>query len=150
MTRNLNLVPGSLPRGPGSPLGPTARWLEARGLDAPIGERWKVSIELDTAGGTRTSPGDARLQLTIESFAWGVSVTQGARSSSIVVTHGPQIHERDDFGLLPQITDPAGLRNLVSWIERRLAVRFQRPHARIQTNLADAHQKILMWILVVL
>jgi hypothetical protein len=128
---------------------PTGRWLAARGLSAPVGERWKVTIGLECVNPRAAAPSttpEARLQLAIENFEWSVMFCQGTGSSWIRVVDTPRIHERDDFGLLPHIPDLRGLGPFVQWIERRFRIELRRPHATIHTNLADAQQKILLWI----
>jgi hypothetical protein len=128
----------------------TARWLAARGLRPPTGERWKVTIELDCVNPRAVRPAtaiDTRLQLVIDSFEWSVMFSHGSGSSWIRVMDAPRIHERDDFGLLPHVTDLRGLSGFVRGLERRFHVEFRRPHATIHTNLVEAQQKILLWIL---
>jgi hypothetical protein len=151
MTRNLNLIPRAQTRNAAlAPASPTARWLAARGL-APGAEPWSVVIELDAVGArSATLAARSKLQVSIESRGWGVTVEHGGQGSSIWVTNVPRVCDRDDFGLVHHVTDPCGLRAVVPWIECRLGVRFRRSHARIKSTLPDADQKVLMWILVML
>jgi len=151
MTRNLNLIPRAHTRNAAlAPASPTARWLAARGLTARS-ESWSVSIDLDAVG-ARSATVEVRsnLHVSIEGRGWGVTVEHAGQGSSIWVTNVPRVCTRDDFGLVHHVTDPCGLRTVVPWLECRLGVRFRRSHARITSTLADADQKVLMWILVML
>jgi hypothetical protein len=147
MTKNLVQGTRDVPRA--SLLSATARWLTARGQRPRGGERWKVTIGLDCVNPRVALPStavDSRLQIVIESFEWSVLFCHGSGSSWIRVMDAPRIHERDDFGLLSHMPDLCGLGALVQWIERRFQLQFRRPHATIHTNLVEAQQKILLWI----
>jgi hypothetical protein len=150
MTRNLEHVPhtpvmhGPMPRA-------TARWLAARGLRPPA-ERWKVTIALDIAD-PRVVSGpdlDTRLHIMIDSVEWSVFFCHRSGTSWIRVADVPRVHERDDFGLLSHVTELRGIGAFVQWLERRFHLQFRRPHAAIHTNLVDAQQKILLWIVAAL
>ncbi|HET7504260.1 MAG TPA: hypothetical protein VFK02_24735 [Kofleriaceae bacterium] len=127
----------------------SARWVAARGLHPPSGEPWKVTILLDVVN-PRLALADTavrtRLQIVIESFEWSVFFTHGSGVSWIRVTEAPRVHERDDFKLLPHVTELRNLGTFVRWIEQRFKLEFRRPHATIHTNLIDAQQNILLWI----
>jgi hypothetical protein len=129
---------------------PSARWLSARGLYPPVsGEPWQVTILLDVVN-PRIALFDAatrtRLQIVIERFEWSVVFTHGTRESWIRVTDAPRVHERDDLGLLPHMTELRNLGMFVRWLERQFKLEFRRPHAAIHTNLLEAQQRILLWI----
>lgn len=134
-------------------LNASARWLAARGLSSPGTARWRVTVVLDIIDPrvARTAAEiDTRLHVMIDSREWSVFFCHGSGSSWIRVANLPHIHERDDFGLLPRVTELHDLGELVLWIERRFHLRFRRQHAAIHTNLADAHQKLLLWIVAAL
>jgi hypothetical protein len=131
----------------------TTRWLAARGLRPPAGERWKVTIVLDVAD-PRVAPTsgitDTRLHIMIDDLEWSVFFCHGSGSSWIRVAGQPRVHERDDFALLPHVTELRGLGPFIQRIERTFKLRFRRPHATIHTNLIDAQQKLLLWIVAAL
>jgi hypothetical protein len=148
MTRNL-VQRAYEPQRPALP-NAGARWIAARGLHPPAsGLPWKVTIMLDVVN-PRVALSDAatrtRLQIVIESFEWSVFFTSGARESWIRVTDAPRVYERDDFGLLPHMTELRNLGTFVRWLEGELKLEFRRPHAAIHTNLVEAQQTILLWI----
>ena len=131
----------------------STRWLAARGLRPPLDQRWKVTIALDIIDPRVAQPGpelDTRLHIMIDSVEWGVFFCHRSGSSWIRVANAPRVHERDDFGLLPHVTELRGIGRLVQWIEQRCQLQFRRPHAGIHTNLTDAKQKILLWIVAAL
>jgi hypothetical protein len=143
-----NLASGTRdPRRPPPPYA-TARWLAGRGLSAPGGD-WKVTIGLGCGNPRVALASDAvntRVQIVIDSFEWSVLFCHGSGSSWIRVLDAPRIHERDDFGLLPHVTDLRRLGMFIQSLERRFQVEFRRPHATIHTNLVGADQKLLLWV----
>ena len=148
-----NLIPAAHDVDPRAPPYPSARWLAARGLHPPAAGRWKVSIALDVVDprSALASPMiNTRLHILIESFEWSVFFCHGSGSSWIRVTNVPRVHERDDFELLPHVTDLRGLGSFIQWIERRFQLQFRRPHAAIYTNLIEADQKLLLWVVAAL
>src|SRR5690349_12114749 len=86
-----------------------AAWLAARGLYAPVRDRWHVAIALDCVG--RRAGSETRLEVTINPNEWGFVFCHGSGTSWIRVADGPEVHDRDDFELLPNV--PV-LRNLGS------------------------------------
>jgi hypothetical protein len=150
-----NLIPAAHDVTPRAPPYPSARWLVARGLHPPVeaGGRWKVTIALDVVDPRITMAGSAintRLHILIECFEWSVFFCHGSGSSWIRVTNVPRVHERDDFELLPHITDLRGLGTFIQRLEQRFQLRFRRQHAAIHTNLIDADQKLLLWVVAAL
>ncbi|HET7503307.1 MAG TPA: hypothetical protein VFK02_19940 [Kofleriaceae bacterium] len=132
---------------------PTAIWLASRGLRPPPSGRWRVTILLDIADPWGSAPEidlNTRLHISIQATEWGVFFCRGSGSSWIRVKGPPRVHERDDFGLLPHLTDLRGLGGFVSWLERRFEIQFRRPQAVVYTNLPDAQHKILLWIVAAL
>jgi hypothetical protein len=149
MTHNIQLEPHTAP--PARSV--TATWLAARGLSPPESGRWRVTILLDVVdpwGAPSDVEINTRLHLMIEPSEWGVLFCRGSGSSWIRVRPAPQVHERDDFGLLPHMPELRGLGPFVQWLERRFQIQFRRPQAVIYTNLADAHDKLLLWIVAAL
>jgi hypothetical protein len=130
-----------------------ATWLAARGLHPPESGRWRVTILLDVVDPWGT-PSDVelntRLHIMIEPSEWGVFFCRGSSSSWIRVRAVPRVHERDDFELLPHLTELRSLGAFVQWLERRFQIQFRRPQAVIYTDLADAQDKILLWIVAAL
>jgi hypothetical protein len=138
---------------PRAPPYPSATWLAARGLHPPVGGRWKVTIVLDVVDPRTTTASsmiNTRLHVLIECFEWSVFFCHGSGSSWIRVTTVPRVHERDDFELLAHVTDLRGLGSFIQRIEQRFQLRFRRPHAAIHTNLIDADQKLLLWVVAAL
>jgi len=128
----------------------SALWLAARRLRPPGTERWKVTIALDIVD-PRVAPAatmlGTRLHIMIDKLEWGVMVFHPRRGSSwIRVVNVPRVHDRDDLGLLPHVTELRHLGRLVQSIERRFQIQFRRPHAEITTDLIAAHQAILLWV----
>lgn len=119
----------------------TAQWLTARGLFATLAP-WRVSITLETkeADGTQ-------LMLVIDRGEWGLRFTHGSGVSWIRVTTAPTIQERDDFNLLPQTPHLRNIGKLVQSLEDRFQIEFRRQHAAIHTNLKNAEQKLLLWVI---
>ncbi|HEU4734461.1 MAG TPA: hypothetical protein VFT22_41510 [Kofleriaceae bacterium] len=132
---------------------PSAVWLASRGLQPPQSGRWRVTILLDIIdpwGNASEIDINTRLHISIQTTEWGVFFCRGSGSSWIRVKNGPRVHERDDFGLLPHITDLRGLGSFVSWLERRFELQFRRPQAVIYTNVPDPQHKILLWVVAAL
>jgi hypothetical protein len=129
---------------------PSAMWLAARRLNSPARKHWMVAIVLDAAAPRGTSVGaedNTRLYIEIDSTEWGILFCRGNDSSWIRVSNVPRVHECDDFGLLPYVTDLRDLGAIIRLLERRFHIQFRRQHATIHTDLVDAQQKILLWVL---
>jgi hypothetical protein len=147
---NLNLEIDGDPR---SSTNASTKWLAARRLNSPSRKHWMVAIVLDAADPRSVSAYtevDTRLYIEIDSTEWGILFCRGRESSWIRVAGTPRVHEHDDFRLLPYVMDLRDLGAIVQLIERRFGLRFRRQHAVIHTDLDDAQQKILLWLLSVL
>jgi hypothetical protein len=149
MTQNIQLATHEAVPAPSA----SARWLAARGLRAPESGAWRTTILLDVVdpwGVSLDVDVHTRLQITIEASGWGVVFCRGRGSSSLRVTTAPRVHQRDDFGLLPHITELGGLGAFVHWLERRFQIQFRRPDAVVYTDLPCAQSRILLWIVAAL
>lgn len=133
------------------PVGPraSAAWLAARGLE--VRPRWQVAITLDTR-----SPRDAgtvydtSLHIAIDADEWGVVFSHGSGMSWVRVIDAPTIQDRDDYNLVAALPPLHRLGVLVQSLEDRFQVRFRRQHATIRTNLRNADQKIVLWVVAAL
>ena len=119
----------------------TSQWLAARGLFATIAP-WRVSITLHAKDSDTT-----QLLLVIDRNEWGVRFNHENGVSWIRVTNAPTIQERDDFGLMPQLPRLRSIGKLIQSLEDRFEIEFRRPHASIVTNLNNAEQKLLLWVI---
>jgi len=131
----------------------SAMWLAARRLTLPAHKYWMVAISLDAVGPRGSLAGGestTKLHIVIDSCEWSILFCRGTGSSSIAVVNVPCVRERDDFGLLPYVTELGRIGTIVRLLEQRFRIWFRRPHATIDTNLTDAQQKILLWVLSVL
>jgi hypothetical protein len=125
-----------------------AAWLRDRGLEHPTG-RWHVEIALDVRPGPAPShydlARDSRFHVDIYSEEWGFMFCHAARASWIRVTDIAFVHGRDDYGLLVTIPALAEIGSLLSSVEATHALRFDRDHARIRTNL-DVTPAVRRWL----
>jgi hypothetical protein len=118
----------------------SAEWLAMRGLEGGD-EPWQVVIELEDS-----DRADTRLIVAIEPAGWSYQFAHGGQRSSIQVTDGPRVYERDDFGLCAETPSLANLGALVRGLEIRFDVWFRRLRAPVRTNLAGAEPNIRQWI----
>jgi hypothetical protein len=124
----------------------SAAWLSARGLYAPVGVAWQVTISL----GIDEQPSPARrtetqLDLAIDANEWGLVFRHGSGTSWIRVLDAPTI-ERDDFGLIAELPPLRNLGVLVESLEQRFKIRMRRQQATIRTNIPSSDQRILLWV----
>jgi len=127
----------------------SAMWVAALRLRPRAHKHWMVAIVLDAVeprGSLAGGEANTQLHIEIDSSEWGIWFCHGKGLSSIRVMSVPFVHERDDFELLPHVTELRKLGVVVRLLERRFRIWFRRPHAAIHTNLADAQQKILLWV----
>jgi hypothetical protein len=118
----------------------TASWLTARGIRAP--ERWTITIGLYDDARAPTCD----LQIVIDAREWGFCLSRANKLSFIRVLDAPRIQTRDDFDLLRRTPSLRDLAKLVQWIEDSFDVRFRRAHATIKTTLANAEDRIRLWV----
>jgi hypothetical protein len=140
----------------GGPLGQTlgaldsATWQRKFGGDTPAIDRWHVEIAMGTTPERPPAEFDAaiatRFHINLYSEEWGIYFCHGGRSSWIRVTDLAFVHGRDDFGLLSVTPPLKDLGGLLRRLEQTHVVRFQRPHASIQTNLPGAEPAIRAWL----
>jgi hypothetical protein len=126
-------------------------WLRTRGITPPTRQRWHVEITLDVVDGPPSRDFDesttTRFHIDIYSEEWGVFFCHQGRSSWIRVTDTPSIHGRDDYGLLGQLPPLDEIGALLRHLEQQHAIRFQRQHAAIRSNLARVEPSIRTWVL---
>jgi len=140
----------------GAPLGQTlgasdaATWLRNFGGDTPAATRWHVEIAMGTAQERPPPEFDAavatRFHINLYNDEWGIYFCHGGRSSWIRVTDLAFVHGRDDFGLISVTPPLKDLGSLLRRLEQTHAVRFQRQHASIKTNLPDTEPAIRTWL----
>ena len=129
----------------------SAAWVQARGLATPPTTlRWHVEIAmgLDTA----TPPADfdetrtTRFHLDIYSEEWGVFFCHAGKASWIRLTDIAFVHGRDEHGLLAIVPPLRDIGGFLRGLEQRHEIQFQRKHAAIRTNLANAEPVIRSWL----
>ena len=127
-----------------------AVWLRGRGVPPPTHTRWHVEIALDVISERAPTEYDemtaTRFHLDIYKEEWGLYFCHAARSSWIRVTDIAFVHGRDDFhllGLTPPLKD-VGM--LLRGLEQTYALRFQREHAAVKTNLPSLEPAIRSWV----
>jgi hypothetical protein len=135
-----------------------AAWLSSRGLLAPPGSAWEVSIGLDVAH-ERARPAfdptsDTRFHLAISATEWGFFFCHGSRASWIRVTDVPFVHERDDFKLLRHVPALRDVGKLVQLVEDQYDLEFRRQHAWVRTSCRGtspgAEEVIRIWTVAAL
>jgi hypothetical protein len=123
-------------------------WLRALGLTAQ--DRWHVEIALDTSGRRPPTEYDdrvaTRFELGIYSEEWGLFFCHAGQASWIRVADLAFVHGRDDFSLLGVVPPLKDIGQLLRRLEQQHTIRFQRDHASIKTNLADAEPAVASWI----
>jgi hypothetical protein len=126
-------------------------WIRDRGASpTTTTTRWHVEIAIDVVQARAPSEWDeataTRFHIDIYAEEWGFYVCHGGRSSWIRVTDVPFVHGRDDFTLLrwtPALND---IGELLHQFEQTHALRFQREHATIRTNVAGIEPAIRRWV----
>ena len=125
-------------------------WLLARGLSAPALQRWHATVLLAPEAATPAvefdEKRDTRFRIEIYSEEWGFFFCHRGRASWIRVTDIPFAHGQDDYRLLAATPALKNLGPFLRAIELRHAVRFQREHALVLTNLAAAEPEIRSWL----
>jgi hypothetical protein len=125
-----------------------ARWLGERGLASH--KAWYVEISLDVvdapASAVYSGNTASRLHLSIYPEEWGLMFCHGGRTSWIRVTDQPFVHGRDDFDLLAVAPPLDAIGKLVRQLESEHAIKLQRAHALIRTNIAGGKAIIRSWL----
>lgn len=127
-----------------------ATWLMDRAITAPIGPRWHVEIALDVMHGRPPTDYDeetaTRFHLNIYAAEWGVYFCHLGKASWIRVTDVAFVHGKDDYQLLAAVPALKRIGVLLRQIERDHRLMFQRQHASVVTNLANAEPAIRTWV----
>lgn len=118
----------------------SAKWLEARRLDAKNVPHWYVEIAIGS------DIADTGIDVNIYPEEWGFVFRHGARVSSIRVTDIPFIHGRDDFGLLRDTPELEHLGELLAVLERRLDIKFHRVRPTVKANVDRAAAAVGRWL----
>lgn len=127
-----------------------ATWLMDRALTPPAGKRWHIEIAIGVTNGRPTTDYDedsaTRFHLNIYEEEWGVYFCHRGKASWIRVTDIAFVHGKDDFKLLASIPALKNIGALLRQVERDHGVQFQRQHASVKTNLANAETTIRNWV----
>ena len=126
-------------------------WLRARSISTPPTTlRWHVEIAMGLEPAPPPSDFDetktSRFHLDVYSEEWGVFFCHGGKASWIRVTDLAFVHGRDDHELLAIVPPLRDIASLLRELERRHGIRYQREHATIRTNLANAEPAIRAWL----
>lgn len=113
------------------------RWLRALGL--PAVPRWHAEIAIHSEAGTT-------FELNIYAEEWGFAFRHGGRTSWIRVTDIPFVHGFDEFDLLARTPDLLGIGVLVGELEDAHGLALRRGDAAIRTNLPNAIDTIVDWL----
>ena len=114
-----------------------AQWLAALDIVPPT-QRWSVEIALPASG-------ESRFKLDIYSEEWGYTFAYRDRVSWIRVTDIRFVHGRDDHDLL-SITPPLRkIDTLVTTLEKRFDLAFDRERAHVRTTILGAETALLAW-----
>jgi hypothetical protein len=128
----------------------SAAWLRDRGQDQTTTTRWYVEIALDVVHARAPSEFDertsTRFHLDIYAEEWGLYFCHGGHSSWIRVTDIAFVHGRDDFQLLDATPGLRDIGLLLRRLEATHAVKFQREHASIKTNVTSLEPAFRAWI----
>ena len=128
----------------------SSAWLRSLSITPGAGERWHAEIAIETSGQTPVAEFDdhvaTRFQLGIYSEEWGLFFCHAGQASWIRVAELAFVHGRDDFSLLGVVPPLKDVGQLLRRFEQQHAIRFQRQHAAIKTNLAGAESAIAAWV----
>src|SRR5687767_10426177 len=102
---------------------------------------WYVEIELRP----RRSDRAIELDLAIYGNEWGLVFRCDDKLSALRVTDEPFVHGRDDYNLLRELTTLDRIGVLVQALEDRHGIELDLVHARIRSNLGNAHAAVRRW-----
>jgi hypothetical protein len=126
----------------------SASWLIARGL-YPKEPKWFVEIDLHAAprrADTSDADGEPTLfRIEIYAEEWGFLFRHGGRLSWIHVTDTRFAHGRDEYELLADAPRLTRVGALLKDLEARFAIRFDRAHPTVRTNIENADELIASW-----
>ena len=112
-------------------------WLAALEI-VPESQRWSVEITLPATE-------ESRFRLDVYSEEWGYSFAYRDRVSWIRVTDIRFVHGRDDHELLAQTPSLRSIPTLISGLERRYDIAFDRTAATVRTSIPGAESALLAW-----
>ena len=115
----------------------SSAWLAALDI-IPESQRWSVEITLPASD-------HSHFKLDVYSEEWGYSFAYRDRVSWIRVTDIRFIHGRDDHDLLAQTPPLKSIHSLISGIERRFDIAFDRSSATVRTSIQGAERALLAW-----
>jgi hypothetical protein len=128
----------------------SAAWLADRRITPANRLRWEVEIALDVesrlAGFEFSDTTATRFHLNVYSEEWGYFFCHGSRASWIRITDIPFIHGRDDFQLLAATPPLRSIASLIRSLEHQFAIRFQRDHAAIRSDIVGADVALGLWV----
>jgi hypothetical protein len=117
-----------------------ADWIDHRGLETPDPQGWYVEISIST------DRDDTRCELNVYPDEWEVIFRRGLRVSSIRVTDAPRARGRDDDDLLRVFPTLDHIRNLLTLLEHRFDIEFDRTAAAVHSNLTRATPIVRSWL----
>ncbi len=88
----------------------------------------------------------SRFHLDLYSEEWGLFFCHGGKASWVRITDLAFVHGRDEHALLSIVPSLRDIGVLIRELERRHAIQFQRKHAVVRTNLANAEPAIRAWL----
>ncbi|MDX2090851.1 MAG: hypothetical protein SFX73_23530 [Kofleriaceae bacterium] len=106
-------------------------WLEQQGLDTRSQAAWYVEVQV------HSDLPNARFELNLYPEEWGFVFRLKAQLSWIRVTDLAFVHGADDLKLLGRTPRLDALAELMTWLEAEHALRFDRAHAIVRTNLDE-------------
>ncbi len=119
----------------------TTQWIEQCGLATLNTPSWYVEVSISTARE------DTRCELNVYPDEWGVIFRRGIRVSSVRVTDVAFVHGRDDDNLLRVFPSLDRVRNLITLLEHRFDLAFDRAGSAVHSNLTRASAIIRGWLL---
>ena len=115
-------------------------WLAQRGLDASQTPHWFVEISIPS------DVPDTRFELNVYPEEWGFIFRRGVRVSSIRVTDVAFVHGFDDYRLLAETPALEDIAVLLSTLDERYTITFDRTRASVRSNLTRAAAVVRPWL----
>ena len=129
----------------------TATWLRARSMAAPPATlRWHIEIALGLDEAELPPEFDeaqaSRFHLDLYAEEWSLFFCHGGKASCVRITDLAFVHGRDEHALLAIVPPLRDIGMLLRELERRHGIQFQRKHAVVRTNLANAEPAVRSWL----
>lgn len=118
-----------------------ARWIEQVGLSTLNRANWYVEVSIPS------EQRDTRCELDVYPAEWRVIFRRGLRVSSVRVTDVAAVRGRDDDRLLNVFPSLDRFRNLLTLLEHRFDLAFDRTGAVVSSNLVRAAPILRSWLL---